>query len=338
MPEGAAGVEAPADGRAFRRALLAWFRRNARDLPWRRTRDPYVVWLSEVMLQQTRVEQGLPYFERFVEAFPTVRDLAAAPRDRVLKLWEGLGYYARAAQRVRDQHGGVVPTGFEALSALPGIGRSTAAAILALSAHQHHAILDGNVKRVLARVFRLTPTEHSGAYTQAIMDLGATLCTRSRPACALCPLAADCAAKAEGNPGRYPTRKLRRALGERRCQMLVIRNPEGEILLEKRPASGIWGGLWSFPEIGENDDPVTACDRITGAPPASVRRGEPLRNTFSHFRLDATPVFLGAGAERHTVMEDARLIWYKPGNRALGLAAPVKRLIDTLDAASLEIN
>lgn len=359
---------AATENATFSGRLLAWHARHGRhDLPWQQDLSAYRVWVSEIMLQQTQVSTVIPYFLRFMDRFPDIGALADAAPDEVLHLWTGLGYYARArnlqnaARIIRDEHRGEFPRDAQAFEALPGIGRSTAGAICAIAYGAPSAILDGNVKRVLTRFFaldgppaqaatlkqlwsiaeRLTPTEQSGAYTQAIMDLGATLCTRSRPACALCPLVADCRARAEGNPTRYPTRKARRTLGERRCQMLVIRNPEGEILLEKRPSPGIWGGLWSFPEIGEHDDPITACDRITGAPPASVRKGDTFRHTFSHFRLDATPVFLGAGIERHTVMEDARLIWYKPGHRTLGLAAPVKRLIDALDAgvaAALEID
>jgi len=164
------------------------------------------------------------------------------------------------------------------------------------------------------------------------------VCTRARPACTLCPLAGECRARAEGNPTRYPAKKAARTIPERRCQMLVIRNPEGAVLLEKRPATGIWGGLWSFPEIAEREDPSLACDRLTGAPPAGMRRGQPLRHTFSHFHLDATPVFLAVGALRAHVMEDRRLIWYKPGQNSLGFAAPVKRLLDGMaqEAADLE--
>jgi A/G-specific adenine glycosylase len=176
----------------------------------------------------------------------------------------------------------------------------------------------------------LTPAERCADYTQAIMDLGATLCTRSRPACPLCPLAATCVARAEGTPTRYPARKRSRRLAERRCGMLVIRNDAGEFLLEKRPSPGIWGGLWSFPEIGADDDAASACEHIAGEAPLAVQRGTPFRHTFSHFHLDITPVHLAVPGLIGHVLEDQRLAWYKPGQRALGLAAPVKKLIDAL--------
>jgi A/G-specific adenine glycosylase len=337
--------------------LLAWFDQHGRhDLPWQRGITPYRVWVSEIMLQQTQVGTVIPYFERFMAHFRDVRELADAPIDDVLHHWTGLGYYARArnlhraAQKIRDDHAGVFPDTLESLCALPGVGRSTAGAILSIACGVRAPILDGNVKRVLTRhcaiegdtsrgttleeLWRiaesLTPQERCAHYTQAIMDLGATLCTRSRPACALCPLAASCIARAEGTPTRYPSRKQSRRIPERRCQMLVIRNPAGEFLLEQRPPAGIWGGLWSFPEIDSAIDAATACDRIAGEPAASLHHGTAFRHTFSHFHLDVSPVHIRvAGLGRH-VLEDQRLAWYKPGQRALGLAAPVKKLIDAL--------
>lgn len=343
------------DGIATR--LLAWFDQHGRhDLPWQRDITPYRVWVSEIMLQQTQVNTVIPYFERFMSRFPRVQDLADAAEDEVLHHWTGLGYYARArnlhraARKVRDEHAGVFPATLDALRALPGIGRSTAGAILSIACGVRAPILDGNVKRVLTRLRAidgdtsrgatqetlwaladlLTPSERFADYTQAIMDLGATLCTRSKPACALCPLADACVARAEGTPTRYPSRKRARALPVRHCRMLVIRNPAGEFLLEKRPASGIWGGLWSFPEIDTASDARAACDRIAGEAPVSLEQGTGFRHTFSHFHLDATPLHIRvAGLGRH-VLEDQRLAWYKPGKRELGLAAPVKKLIDAL--------
>jgi A/G-specific adenine glycosylase len=308
------------------------------------------------MLQQTQVNTVIPYFDRFMARFPDVQTLADAPEDDVLHHWTGLGYYARArnlhraARKVCEAHGGVFPRTHDALCELPGIGKSTAGAILSIACGERAPILDGTVKRVLTRLCAiagdtsrgstlerlwtladaLTPAERCADYTQAIMDLGATLCTRSRPACALCPLAEACVARAEGTPTLYPSRKQSRRLPERRCQMLVVRNPAGEFLLEKRPATGIWGGLWSFPEIDHGADPATACDRITGEAPGSLRHGTVFRHTFSHFHLDVSPVHIRVpGLGRH-VLEDQRLAWYKPGQRALGLAAPVKKLIDAL--------
>ena len=342
---------------SFAERLLAWYDQHGRhDLPWQRDRSPYRVWVSEIMLQQTQVATVIPYFERFMARFPSVAALAAAPLDEVLHHWSGLGYYARArnlqaaACALMSQHGGEFPATVDEVASLPGIGRSTAGAILALSRGLQVPILDGNVKRVLTRLCAiegdtsrgatleelwriaesLTPQERSAHYTQAIMDLGATLCTRSRPACVLCPLAASCIARAEGSPTRYPSRKQTRRIPERRCQMLVIRNPAGEFLLEQRPPAGIWGGLWSFPEIDSTTDAATACDRIAGEPAASLHHGTAFRHTFSHFHLDVSPVHIRvAGLGRH-VLEDQRLAWYKPGQRALGLAAPVKKLIDAL--------
>ncbi len=361
MTETAPEAQTPAH---FAARLLAWHDTHGRhDLPWQQHIDPYRVWVSEIMLQQTQVSTVIPYFQRFTARFPDVRALADAPEDEVLHHWTGLGYYARArnlhksAKLMRDAHGGELPRRFEELAALPGIGRSTAGAILAIACNERAPILDGNVKRVLTRFFAidgdttkaatlkqlwaiadaLTPAQRSGAYTQAIMDLGATLCTRTRPACALCPFAADCRARAEGNPTRFPAKKKAKPVPERRCQLLVIRNPDGAVLLEKRPGTGIWGGLWSFPEIPEREDAVLACDRLVGAPPAGLRRGKPFRHTFSHFHLDATPMFLAVGAVRAQVMEDQRLIWYKPGDKPLGFAAPVKRLLDALANEGTEL-
>jgi len=348
----------------FSERLLAWYERQGRhDLPWQRELSPYRVWVSEIMLQQTQVNTVIPYFERFMRRFPDVLALADAPEDEVLHLWTGLGYYARArnlhaaARVVRDRHGGIFPSAIEDIAALPGIGRSTAGAICAIALGQRAPILDGNVKRVLARYLavdgpptraatlgilweaaeRFTPAQRTGDYTQAIMDLGATVCTRTRPACRLCPLNADCRALAEGNPERYPEKKRTRQLPQRACQMLIIRNQRGEILLEKRPPQGIWGGLWSFPEAAADKDAAVICDRLVGSPPDHVRRGTPFRHTFSHYHLDVTPVHLSVPLEHHHVMEAERRIWYRPGVQALGLAAPVKRLLDALGGEQIDL-
>ena len=254
----------PAGGDAFHRP----------DLPWRRSRDPYQIWVSETMLQQPRVETVIPYYERFMQRFPDIETLATASQDDVLSHWSGLGYYSRArnlhkaAQLVVEKHGGIFPEAIGAIEALPGIGRSTAGAILSLSKNLPHPILDGNVKRVLARHFaiegwpgtgsvlkslwnlseQLTPVRQAADYNQAMMDLGATLCTRSKPGCLRCPLQPGCEAHALSRQADFPGRKPKRELPEKSTRMLLIRNRDGEILLEKRPQSGIWAGLWSLPE------------------------------------------------------------------------------------------
>ena len=259
----------------FSARLLKWYDCHGRKtLPWKRVRDPYRIWVSEIMLQQTQVTTIIPYFERFAKRFPDVRTLARARPDSVLHLWSGLGYYARArnlhkaAKRIIAEHGGTFPRELESVVRLPGIGRSTAGAILALAFDQRHAILDGNVKRVLARhhaidappnrretetklwqlAERHTPSRRVADYTQAIMDLGATVCTRAHPDCAHCPVRAGCKARKLGTPQNFPVPAKRRAMPVKQVNMLLIRDARDRVLLVKRPPAGLWGGLWGLPE------------------------------------------------------------------------------------------
>ena len=350
----------------FAERVLAWGeRRGRRDLPWQRRPTPYRVWVSEIMLQQTQVATVIPYFRRFVARFPSAASLAAADLDEVLALWSGLGYYARgrnlhrAARAVVSDHRGRVPRRLDALTALPGIGRSTAGAILSLACGQRHAILDGNVKRVLCRhagvegwpgdaavqreLWALAearlPSERCGEYTQAMMDLGATVCTARNPACGECPLAADCAARRAGTVDVLPAPRPKRALPERETAFLLLRDPDGELLLERRPPTGVWGGLWCFPECARADaDARLAALGVAGAAPAVAL--EPLVHTFSHFRLRVTPLLLEVGAgtrgaqARHAVLRDAAATrWLAPRDAAaVGLAAPVSRLVASVAA------
>jgi A/G-specific adenine glycosylase len=352
QPEEAAG-SAP-----FSARVLAWHARHGRkDLPWQRDPAPYRVWISEIMLQQTRVAAVIPYFERFVRRFPDLQALAGADGDEVLHLWSGLGYYARArnlhraAIQLCERHGGAFPQEIEAVARLPGIGRSTAGAILALSAGQRHPILDGNVKRVLARhaavpgwpgapatAQRLwaiaeerTPHRQVAPYTQAMMDLGATLCTRSRPLCAQCPVAADCAARHAGEVARYPTPRPRRELPVRTVRMLMLCNEAGEVLLQRRPPAGIWGGLWSLPECGMDDDVARWCAEHLRVHAQRVRAWPRLRHTFSHFHLDITPVQARVDDADSALMEGGDALWYNTCERQpLGVPAPVERLVSRL--------
>lgn len=342
----------------FARRLLAWHAEHGRHtLPWQRDPTPYRVWVSEIMLQQTQVSTVVPYFERFMARFPKVAILAAAPLDEVLHHWSGLGYYARArnlhraAEILAGTYGGEFPATLEEVIALPGIGRSTAGAILALSRGLRHPILDGNVKRVLARGFAvegwpdaphvqktlwalaetLTPLEGVAAYTQAIMDLGATLCTRSRPACERCPVATLCVARQLSKVENYPAPRPRKPLPERRTRFMVLRDPAGRWLLERRPARGIWGGLWSFPEAQTSDsmeDWCTARGLALRTPPTPL----PLVvHTFTHFRLTIEP-WCAEVTTAPRVRDGDDVHWYDPGNPvALGLAAPVSRLLETLE-------
>lgn len=340
----------------FAARLLAWHARHGRhDLPWQRRRTAYRVWISEIMLQQTQVATVIPYYRRFLARFPGVRALAEASLDEVLHLWTGLGYYARArnlhqaAQAIHDRHGGRFPKDFAAVAALPGIGRSTAGAILALAFEQRHPILDGNAKRVLARhgavkgrpgerrveqklwalAEKRTPARHVADYTQAIMDLGATLCTRARPRCGDCPVAGDCRAHALGRETDFPSMRPTRELPVRRTRMLLVRQ-DGAVLLERRPPAGLWGGLWGFPEIAADADPDAWCRRRFGTTPRTVQPRPLLRHTFSHFHLDIEPVEI-ALAGTAAVRDEGVGRWQPLGETPrLGLAAPVKRLLDSL--------
>lgn len=342
----------------FAKHLLDWYDRHGRhDLPWQRPRSPYRVWISEVMLQQTQVTTVIPYFERFVHRFPDVTALAEAEEDEVLHLWTGLGYYARgrnlhrAARRIHESHGGVFPLDFEAVTALPGIGRSTAGAILALAAGQRHAILDGNVKRVLARFHavagwpgerlveqelwalaeRFTPRARCADYTQAIMDLGATVCRRSKPACEQCPLARGCRARAQGDAHAYPAPRPRRTLPVRSTVMLLLTDHADRVLLERRPPSGIWGGLWSLPECPPEADPQAWCEQHLGLHLTGPHTWAPVRHTFSHFHLDIRPIQARASSLGSRVMEPTGLVWYNTRRPdARGLPAPVDRLLEVL--------
>ena len=338
----------------FSSRVLDWFHQHGRkELPWQREATPYRVWISEIMLQQTQVNTVIPYYERFMKRFPTIAVLADAEEDEVLHHWSGLGYYARArnlrmaARQVMSKHGGRFPHHFQEVVALPGIGRSTAGAILSLSLDQHHAILDGNVKRVLTRHFaidgwpglsavskqlwalseRLTPREATGQYNQAMMDLGATLCTRHRPRCPDCPVKASCTAHTRGTEERFPTPRPSRSLPRREVQMLLVRNPEGAFLLEKRPTAGIWGGLWSFPELALDEDGLAWCTRL-GSEVRPVEKLPSRKHGFSHFQLIIHPKLFLLEKPGSAVLDGDRHVWYKPGQNSIGgLAAPVQSLL-----------
>jgi A/G-specific adenine glycosylase len=338
--------------------LLSWFDRHGRhDLPWQQPRSLYRVWISEIMLQQTQVSTVIPYFERFMQRFPNIGSLADASQDEVLHLWTGLGYYARArnlhkaAQQIREQHQGQFPEDYDAVLALPGIGRSTAGAILAQALDQRHAILDGNVKRVLARYHAITgwpgtrvvenqlwdlaeaatPQQRLADYTQAIMDLGATVCGR-KPDCAICPLMESCQAYAEGNPHSYPTPRPRKTLPVRETRMLILRNARGQLLLEQRPPAGIWGGLWSLPECPLDMDPTEFCQANLGLELHQAEDGPRLRHTFSHFHLDITTLLARVSPLNQAIMEGRAQVWYNSRRPdARGLPAPVKNLLEELD-------
>jgi A/G-specific adenine glycosylase len=338
--------------------LLAWFDRHGRhDLPWQRDPTPYSVWVSEIMLQQTQVATVVRYYERFMRAFPDVRSLAAAELDRVLALWAGLGYYARArnlhraARVVIERYGGSIPEAFDELVSLPGIGRSTAGAVLSLSSGQRWPILDGNAKRVLARYYgidgwpgdaavqselwhaaeRETPRARVAAYTQAIMDLGATLCTRVRPACTVCPLATTCRACRDGMQALYPAPRPKRARPLRRAAMLVARDPEGRVLLERRAENGVWGGLYGLPELGERDSPSDWCRRVLGIRVAAERRLPAIEHAFTHFDLVLEPVLAELADRPSAVMDRPAVVWYNPCDALdVGVPAPIATLLASL--------
>lgn len=332
------------------KAVLVWFDQHGRhDLPWQRDKSPYPVWVSEIMLQQTQVSTVIPFFERFMERFPNVQSLAEAPIDTVLHLWTGLGYYARArnlhkaAHIIVGQHGGVFPETLDQLQALPGIGRSTAAAVLSICHNQPTAILDGNVKRVLARYHAIntwtgdakiqkklwqlaefhTPDIRAGDYTQAIMDLGATLCRRSKPACLLCPLEASCQALAKGITDNIPVPRPRKKIPLKTVTLVIIHNAMGDVWLHKRPPTGIWGGLWSLPDLHS----MAESGWFLPETPQQVLPS--FTHTFSHFQLTITPHVYALKAADTGIMEAADTLWYNidQPKQTLGLAAPIKKLL-----------
>lgn len=339
----------------FSELILQWFAEHGRhDLPWQQDPTPYRVWVSEIMLQQTQVTTVIPYFLRFMDRFQSVEALAAAGQDQVLHLWTGLGYYARArnlhraAQTIVNEHGGALPRSVEQLMTLSGIGQSTAGAIAALSMQVRAPILDGNVKRVLTRAFTvagypeqsavktqlwnlaetLTPTRQFREYTQAIMDLGAAVCTRTKPLCQSCPVQSMCQALAANNIDKFPGRKPKKKLPVKSVTMLILQNQQGEVLLQKRPATGIWGSLYSLPECESAEDRM----RINNIE-VVAKEGEALnmvRHSFSHYHLDIQPV-RHAVHTASTIAEGGKWLWY-PLDHSLevGLAAPVKKLLSSL--------
>jgi len=344
-------------------ALIEWHEREGRhDLPWQTDRTPYRVWVSEIMLQQTQVSTVIPYYQRFMARFPTVTDLAEAPIDDVLHLWTGLGYYARArnlhraARAIEKDFNGEFPNSFEKICSLPGIGRSTAGAILALSRGERYPILDGNVKRVLARYFGVegstaeksvadrlwqlsdacTPEAMVDVYTQAIMDLGATVCTRHKPLCAYCPLSEGCFAKATSRQSELPTpRSAKGARRSREVFMLVAMRDDGSVLLERRPESGIWGGLWCLPEF----DTVSAAGIYAGQTLESAQsQPKPLsivEHAFTHFDLVITPLLTKCTGQAG-VMDTIPTLWYNARDPArIGLPAPIKSLLENLSSPTM---
>lgn len=339
----------------FSCSVLDWYQLYGRKtLPWQSPKTPYQVWLSEVMLQQTQVATVIPYFQRFMAKFPHVSDLAAAPLDEVLHLWTGLGYYARArnlhkaAQTIVCQYGGEFPTNFSDVVALPGIGRSTAGAILSLSLGQRYPILDGNVKRVLARCYavsgwpgkkevenqlwqlsdQVTPAKGVSQFNQAMMDLGAMVCTRSRPKCDLCPLRKRCQAYIHSNWIDYPGKKPKQTLPEKTAYFLLMQDGK-QVWLEQRPAVGLWGGLYCFPQFASETQLQQYLDQFDSTL-AQTQQLNAFRHTFSHFHLDIVPVWFNM-REGKRCMEESRGLWYNLARPPeVGLAAPVERLLQQL--------
>ena len=343
----------------FWQLVLDWFDQHGRrDLPWQQQITPYRVWVSEIMLQQTQVQTVIPYFERFMAAYPDVASLAGASEDEVLHQWSGLGYYSRGrnllkcARRIVADCGGTFPREVAALCELPGIGRSTAGAICSIAFGQPAAVLDGNVKRVLARFAAvegwpgqspvaaelwqlaesLVPQQRAADYSQAMMDLGATLCTRAKPNCGHCPLAAHCAGLNSGDPGRFPGKKPRKQLPVKATCMPLVRNRAGELLLVRRPSTGIWGGLWSFPEIADAGATGNFCIDQFNRVPDSITPWQVLRHSFTHYHLDISPVLVQLDCDPGLVLEGADQLWYKLSQpAAVGMPAPVSRLLKLLD-------
>ena len=341
----------------FSEKVLAWFDLNGRkNLPWQLNKTPYTVWVSEIMLQQTQVKTVIPYYHAFMQRFPDVMSLANATQDEVLHHWTGLGYYARArnlqksAQIIRDNYFGKFPEQLQQLIALPGIGRSTAGAILSLACGQHHSILDGNVKRVLARYFavdgwpgnkkveidlwqyadQLTPKHRTADYTQAMMDMGATLCTRSKPHCDSCPLHTNCLAFVQGRQAELPHKKPKKTIPVRSTIMLIPMWQK-QLLIYKRPPAGLWGGLWGFHEVEHADQIVERASSL-GLNDIQQQTLTPFRHTFSHFHLDITPVIVDCQQlDSVNINQPEQQKWYDLHQElSVGLAASTQKLLTLL--------
>jgi A/G-specific adenine glycosylase len=338
---------------AFSRRIIAWQAREGRhDLPWQGTRDPYRIWVSEIMLQQTQVSAVIPYFQRFMARFPDLGALADAPLDDVMTLWAGLGYYARArnlhkaAKQVVERHNGNFPEAFPAILDLPGIGRSTAAAIAAFAFGQRQPILDGNVKRVLARHFgvdgdvrskpveallwrlaeKKMPKEGIEQYTQGLMDMGASICSRTQPTCLLCPVSKTCAAFNEGRVDELPGRGATRETPHRQTRMLLVLS-HGEVLLERRPPAGIWGGLWCLPEFPVEQDVFDTLHKRYGLKGRSVRELPRVEHGFTHYSLSIFPLEIAVSGSAARAMEPG-LIWLSLDEAiTAAIPAPVKRIL-----------
>lgn len=336
----------------FAEQVLAWYDQHGRKhLPWQQSITPYKVWVSEIMLQQTQVATVINYYTRFMQDLPTIKALAEAPQDEVLHLWTGLGYYNRArnlqktAQIIQQKYQGEFPNTLEALCELPGIGKSTAGAILSLAMNKRAPILDGNVKRVLCRYFaiegypgeakitkklwdiaeQLTPNERVNNYTQAMMDMGATLCTRTKPSCLLCPIQSGCKAKIENKMANYPTPKPKKNLPQKMVIMPLFKY-QHNILLYQRPSAGLWGGLWSLPEL-ENEEALKLYATKNNLKIINQTPLEKLTHTFSHFQLTIHPYLIEITPITNKLAENNQ-IWYNLHTPPrLGLAAPVKKLL-----------
>lgn len=339
---------------SFAEHLLTWFDQHGRNhLPWQHNRNGYRVWVSEIMLQQTQVVTVIPYFERFMQRFPTVTHLAEANIDDVLSLWTGLGYYSRArnlhasALVIAQQHQGHMPKDIEALIALKGIGRSTAGAIISQAYNEQGIILDGNVKRLLTRLYaiegwpgqsqidkqlwqlatELTPNQRNADYTQAIMDIGATICKPKQPLCVACPMQSRCQALAQEKVTSIPTPKPKKILPQKSISMLLLKNQHGQILLEQRPSKGIWGGLWSLPEF--SDLKALKTQLALQGLPTSTRPIAPIKHLFSHYKLTIEPHLLELSTTPQKVTENDKSQWYDSQQlHTIGLASPIKKLLE----------
>lgn len=343
----------------FAKKLLAWHDIHGRkNLPWQQPITPYRVWISEIMLQQTQVAAVVPYFVRFIEQFPTVQTLAQATEDEVLQLWTGLGYYARArylhhtAKIITQQHQGKFPDQLERLQTFPGIGRSTASAILSIAMGKQTAVLDGNVKRVFTRLYAIEgwpgkyevlaklwtiaqqhmAKNRAGDYTQAIMDFGATFCVRSKPLCTTCPFNNNCQAYQQKRVHEFPYKNPKiKKLPVQSTRMILLQNAQGAVLLQKRPPVGIWGGLWSFPECKTDENPISWCQQKLGFKAKIIKEWPSFRHTFSHFHLDITPVQMEAEHQQISLSDAIDQVWHKLSDKPRGgFSTPVQRLLAAL--------